>query len=149
MFKNLKFSMRLMILPCDRNQILPPSLSCTLLLHISTNAIQFTHEKSLGPFPFWLLPHWSSLLLVPYTPNSLVLSTSKSWQSKSQGCQVTRQRLPGTRKNQSYSVPNNYLGKYFYTPRPKLYSARKSLQNFFLSPFLPSFFSSFLPSFFQ
>lgn len=56
---------------------------------------------------------------------------------------------PAPEKNQSYSVPNNYLGKYFYTPRPKLYSARKSLQNFFLSPFLPSFFSSFLPSFFQ
>lgn len=46
--------MELMMLSCDRIQILPPSSFCTLVFHIPASAVWFTHEISL-----WMVPSQS------------------------------------------------------------------------------------------
>lgn len=112
---------------------------------------RFSHLPRFAPFSFtsqlmqsdlptkypseWPLhsPAAATLVQSPVTNNSWVLSTPKSWQSKSQGGQVTRQGLPSTWKDHSYSVPYNYLGKCYHRLRPIEGASR--IFFFFLLPF--------------
>lgn len=123
-----------MILSCDRNQILPPSSFCTLVFHILTNAGWFTHEISLWMVPFHFScchPGPVSHYLKPITP--WCYQHPKAGKVNPKDARSLDRDSPAPEKNQSYSVPYNYLGKCHHRLRPNLYSVRRGLQNFLLS----------------
>lgn len=128
--------MALKTLSCNRIQILLPSSSCTLLFHILTNAVQFTYEIFLLLVPFHSCCYHTGPVSC-YTNNFLVSPTSKSWQSKSQECQITRSPEPEKIKVTLY--PTIIWANAITDCLPVVSTRLCSARIFFFPPLLPSF----------